>query len=126
MKIKFFNPENLDKNLKATVHKSGKMGFTIESARKMDLSAEKSMSIGINEDDEEDKNLYIVVNPSKQKDSFPILKAGNYYYVNTKPLFDSLKFDYLKKNISFELSEDKIENMKVFIFKTTEKERTTK
>jgi hypothetical protein len=126
MKIKFFNAESLDKNLKATIHKSGKMGFTIESARKMNLSPEKSLSIGINEEDEEDKNLYIVVNPSRQKDAFTILKAGSYYYVNTKPLFDNLKFDYVRNNISFDLSEDKIEDMKIFVFKTKEKERAIK
>jgi len=126
MKIKFFNPESLDKNLKATVHKSGKMGFTIEAASKMDLNSEKSLSIGINEDDIEDKNLYVVINPTKQKDAFSILKAGSYYYVNTKPLFNNLKFDYLRKNISFEISEDEIENMKIFIFKTKEKDRVIK
>src|SRR5437868_2395334 len=106
MKIRFFNPESLDKNLKATVHRSGKMGFTIEAAKKMELSSEKSMSIGINEDDELDVNLYIVVHSSKQKESFPVLKAGAYHYVNTKPLFDSLKLDYLKYSISFEISEE--------------------
>ncbi len=126
MKIKFFNPEYLEKNLKATVHKSGKMGFTIESARKMQLSPEKSLLIGINEDDLEDKNLYVIVNQSRQNDAFPVLKAGEYYYVNTKPIFDNLKFEYVEKNISFELSEENINNVKVFVFKTKEKERVNK
>ena len=46
--------------------------------------------------------------------------------MNTKPLFDSLKLEYLKKNISFDISEDTIENMKLFVFKIKEKERVIK
>jgi hypothetical protein len=126
MKIKFLSPDSLDKNLKATVHKSGKMGFTIEAAKKMGLDINKSLSIGINEDDTEDKNLYVVINSNKRSDSFSLLKTGEYYYVNTKPLFDNLKYDYINKSIVFELSEDKIEDTKLFIFKTKEKERTIK
>ena len=126
MKIKFFNPESLDKNLKATIHKSGKMGFTIEASAKMGLSNDTSLSIGMDEDNAEDRNLYAVVNKTKQKDAFAVLKAGDYYYVNTKPLFNNLKFDYLKNSISFEITEDEIEGMKMFIFKIKEKERISK
>jgi ribosomal protein L13E len=78
MKIKFLSPDSLDKNLKATVHKSGKMGFTIEAAKKMGLDINKSLSIGINEDDTEDKNLYVVINSNKRSDSFSLLKTGEY------------------------------------------------
>jgi hypothetical protein len=126
MKIKFFHPGELDKNIRATVHKSGKMGFTIEAAKKMGLSPDKSMSIGMNEENSEDKNLYVLINKSKQKDSFSILKAGDYYYVNTNPLFNSLKLDYTKNSISFDIAEDEIDGMKVFVFKIKEKERIVK
>ncbi|MBS1501169.1 MAG: hypothetical protein JST32_03855 [Bacteroidetes bacterium] len=126
MKIKFFNPNELDRNLKATVHKSGKMGFTIEAANKMGLSIQKGMLIGYNEDDNTDKNLYIVIDKDKQESSFQILKAGAYYYVNTKPLFDTLKVDYVNKTISFDIMEEDIEGLKVFFFKIKEKERAKK
>jgi hypothetical protein len=107
MKIKFFNPDTLDKNLKATVHKTGKLGFTTEAAKKLELSPEKSASIGMNEDDENDKNLYLVINPIRTSGAFNVSKAGEYFYINTKALFDSLKIDYTKDSVVYEINEEK-------------------
>lgn len=117
MKLKFFNPNNLDKNLKATAHKTGKLGFTVDAAKKLQLSVEKTAGIGINEDDEADKSLYVVVYPDKQEGAFNISKAGKYYYINTKALFDSLKIDYQKDYVVYDISEETIDDQKVFKFK---------
>lgn len=126
MKIKFLTPSSLEKNLKATVHRSGKLGFTIELAKKMDLSTDKSISIGINEEEEEDKNLYILVNSDKRSDAFSVLKAGDYYYVNLKALFDNLKYDYENRSISFDVVEEDLGGVDVFVFKFKQKERMNK
>ncbi len=126
MKIKFFIPDSLDKNLKATVHKSGKMGFTIEAAKKMGLGVEKGLSIGINEEDQEDKNLYVLVDEKKKIENFPILKAGNYFYINTKPLFDSMKIDYVNNYIAYDISKEDFEKESMFVLKRKEKERIKK
>jgi len=121
MKLKFFNPDNLDKNLKATAHKTGKLGFTVDAARKMQLSVEKSAGIGINEDDQSDKSLYVIIYPNKQEGAFNISKAGQYYYINTKALFDSLKIDYVKDYVVYDISEKTIDNQEMFKFKRREK-----
>jgi len=126
MKIKFISPKSIERNIKASVHKSGKMGFTIEAADKLLLSIQKSMSIGINEDDKTDRNLYVIINKNRQDDAFPILKAGAYYYVNTKDFFKSLNWDYDKNSISFDIVEENIDDMQVFMFKLAEKERAKK
>ena len=101
MKLKFFNPNQLDKNLKATIHKS----------------SDKSIGIAVNEEDLEDNNFYLVVYPDKQSGAFNINKAGSYYYLNTKPLFDNLKLDYITNAITFDIIEETIDSQKVFIFK---------
>ena len=54
MKITFFNPDELDKNLKVTIHKTGKMGFTMDAAKKLSLIDMKSANIGVNNEDPED------------------------------------------------------------------------
>ncbi|HVS93437.1 MAG TPA: hypothetical protein VHE59_15465 [Mucilaginibacter sp.] len=123
MKIKFFNVQKLDRNLKATVHQTGKTGFTIEAADKMQLTTDKSISIGVNEDDENDRNLYAVVNPDKREDSFPVLKAGLYYYINTKPLFKTLKMDYEKGNIVYEIVKEEIDGTEVYVFELKENKK---
>lgn len=118
MAIKFFKVKELDRNLKATVHQSGKMGFTIEAAKKMELTIDKSVSIGMDEDIIEDTNLYVVVNDTKEEDSFPVLKAGAYYYINTKPLFSTLKIEYKKNNISYEITKGEKDGMELFVFES--------
>jgi hypothetical protein len=117
MKLKFINPEALDKNLKATVHKSGKLGFTMDAARKLKLGEGKSASIAINEDDVSDENLYVVIHEGLRNDAYKISKAGQYYYINTKALLDHLKINYLKQNVVFDISREFIENQTVFKFK---------
>ncbi len=121
MKLKFFNPNNLDKNLKATVHKTGKLGFTIDAAKRMQLSVEKTAAIGFNADDETDKSLYVIIYPDKHEGTFKISKAGKYYYINTKALFDSLRIDYARDYVAFDISEEIIDNQKLFKFKRKEK-----
>lgn len=123
MKLKFLNPNSLERNVKATVHKSGKMGFTLEASKKMELTTEKSISIAINDDDKEDSSLYVIVNKSRDMDAYPILKAGEYHYANLTPLFDSLGVDYKKFAIFYDISEERIENELVFRFKRREKQR---
>lgn len=123
MKLKFFNPDDLDKNLKATVHKTGKLGFTVEAAKKMELSKEKSAGIGINDEDSSDNSLYVVIYPEKKEGAFSISKAGAYYYINTKALFDSLRIDYVKDNVVYDISKTDIEGQVVFKFKRREKHK---
>ncbi|MDP4283847.1 MAG: hypothetical protein Q8891_05455 [Bacteroidota bacterium] len=123
MKLKFLNPDKVEKNIKGTIHKSGKLGFTIQAANKLQLNKGKSVGIAINEDDESDKNLYIEIYSEKKEHSLPILKAGDYFYVNTKDLFDSLKFDYINNYITFDISELEISGNVYFKFKFKERKR---
>jgi hypothetical protein len=94
MKLKFINPDELDNNVKATIHKTGKLGFTAKAAKRFNLKQGMSVSIGINEDNKNDKNLYIVFNKEPKSDSFRISKAGGYFYAQTKGLFQHLCVDY--------------------------------
>ncbi len=123
MKLKFLNPEKGEKNLKATIHKSGKLGFTIQAAEKLKLEKGKSIGIAINEDDENDKNLYVEIYSENKPHSLSALKAGDYFYLNTKDLFNSLKMDYVNKFISFNISEIDINGTTYFKFAYKAKER---
>lgn len=114
MKLNFYNADRLDRNLKATAHKSGKLGFTLEAASKLDLTTQKSIGIATNGEDEGDRTLYIVVYETRQPGAFKVGVAGDYYYINTKPLFDMLKIDYVKDWVVFDIIEDTIENQKIF------------
>ena len=57
----------------------------------------------LNEEDENDLNLYAKIYDSAQEGAFKISKAGDYYYVNTKNLFDSLGIDYKNTKIIYDI-----------------------
>jgi hypothetical protein len=116
MKIKFFNPDSLDKNLKATVHKSGKLGFTVDAARRLKLETNKSAAIGTNEDDPLDDSLYIIIYNEVRSGAFRIAKAGQYYYINLKALFDALKINYKQESVVYDISEEPLGDEMIFKF----------
>ena len=126
MKLKFFKLADLDKNLKATVHRTGKMGFTFDAAKKLNLATMKSANIGANDEDHTDKNLYLVLYADEKQGDFKVIKAGKYFYINTKVLFDNLKIDYINETVSFDITQQEIEGQKVFAFKRRIKTKKTK
>jgi len=124
MEIEFYDPNLLDKNLKATAHKSGKLGFTVDAANKLELSQEKSIGIGHDKSNPADKNLYVVVYNENRPHAFKVNKAGLYYYVNMKPLFDTLKIDYKKESVVFDIAEHgHIDGHKLYRFEKREKKQ---
>ena len=117
VRIKLYKLDELDKNLKVTVHKTGKMGFTSDAATKLKLPTNKSADIGFNEADLTDKNLYLFIYPEDKKGQFKVIKAGQYYYLNTKVLFDNLKIDYTKDTISYEIVPEDVNDNRVYVLK---------
>jgi hypothetical protein len=122
MKLRYFDATTLDRNLKATVHKSGKLGFTIEAAKKMKLDPSKSVVMATNEDEPDDNNLYAIVHGNSAKGAFPVRKGGQYYYINTKPLFDLLKINYVKEFVQYAISEMELEGETIYKLSRKEKE----
>ncbi len=105
MKISFFKPETITGNFKCTIHQNGKLGFSRNAINKMNIDVNKYVKIGINEEDLSDKNLYMFLQDNKDEETFKINKAGHYYYLNTKFLFDKLKIDYNRNKIIYDLQE---------------------
>ncbi len=116
MKIKFVKPKEINQNCKATIHKSGKLGFSLAASEKLNLNTNRYLKIGINEDDDSDKNLYILIDDVQTEDSLRISKAGNYYYANTKALFDDLKENFRELNIIYDIIDFELGDMKLYKF----------
>jgi hypothetical protein len=103
MKLRFISPFELDSNIKVTIHKTGKLGFTMAAAKKFGLDKGMSMSIGIDEEDKNSRNLYAIIYGDDSGD-FKIARAGQYYYAQTRDLFKYLKVDYSKGDIIYDIS----------------------
>lgn len=103
MKLVFLKAEEIEHNAKATVHSSGKLGFSSDAIDFLNLTVGKTIQFAQNAEDEDDVNLYAIINDNIQEGAFRISKAGNYFYVNTRNLFDSLGIDYKNTKIIYDL-----------------------
>lgn len=114
MDLKFFDADEIQGNAKCTVHKSGKLGFSMDAIEMMNLNEDKSISIAKGEDYEENGNLYFKVHDTVVKGAFSVSKAGEYYYLNTKNLFNRLELNYQKDKIIYDVVEVEIEDETFF------------
>ena len=94
MKIRNFTKKDLNKPLRLTIQKTGRLGFTSEAAQIMNLDVVKSADIGQNDENQEDKSLYLSFQNDKETGLFPIRKAGSYYFIDIKDLLDTLEIKY--------------------------------
>ena len=92
---------------KGTIHASGRFGFTEATAKELKLTNRSAVKFAVDEDDND--ALYLINCKTPDEDAFKVLKAGNYFSVNAKSLFDSLGLDYKNQNIMFDMM--KVENM---------------
>ena len=109
MKIKYYKPKVITGKAKCTIHQNGKMGFSRQAIKKLGLDTNRYAKIGFNEEDENDKALYLKIQRDQDEDAYKINKAGEYFYLNTKYLFDDLNIDYVRKKIIYDIQEIEIE-----------------
>lgn len=116
MKIQFVKPTAANVNVKATIHINGKLGFSKAATKKFSLDEGKFIKIGVNSDDESDNNLYVIIKNFDDGESLKIHKSGQYYFVNTKQLFDSLNVDYRNNKIIYDVEDFEYSNIKMHKF----------
>jgi hypothetical protein len=114
MKIKYFSPVDTEKNLKCTIHITGKLGFSRNAIKQLGIEGSKYIKLGLNEDNKDDKSLYMVIQSEKDVQSFKINKAGNYYYLNTKHLFDEMGIEYKKNKVIYDIMDVEIDDTKMY------------
>lgn len=113
MKLKFIKAEETGRNAKATVHTTGKLGFSRDAIDYLGISEESAIQFAQNTEDENDNNLYAKIYGSNQEGAFKIYKAGNYFYVNTKNLFDTLGIDYRNTKIIYDIVKGEYEGEQI-------------
>ncbi|MCF2443276.1 hypothetical protein L0657_04850 [Dyadobacter sp. CY345] len=126
MKLNFVKASELDGNIKATIHKSGKLGFSSGAHKKLELDKNRFIKIAFGEDYSETKILFAILHEDEDTDSFNIAKAGDYYYGNTKALFDELEIDYETQKVIYDIKETQYDGKKIFKLKPRIFEREKK
>jgi hypothetical protein len=123
MKLEKIKPPDSAGLLKATIHSSGKLGFSAGAIKAMNINSNSFVQIALNAEDKSDQNLYAFITKQADENALKINKAGDYYYVNTKALFDKLEIDYRKNKIMFDIVEIEYEGEIVFKLVRREKDR---
>ncbi len=124
MAIKILSAKEYATKLKCTIHASGRMGFTEATADKLKLSEKSAVKFAV--DENESSELYLIKVGEVDEESFKVSKAGGYYSVNAKILFDNLGFDYVNNVISFDMVEVKMEGIEDDIYKLIKREKPRK
>ena len=114
--ISIIKTSDFNVKLKVTIHSSGRLGFTADTAAKLDLSDRTFIKFA--KDDEIDNELFMVFVDKEDEDTFKVIKSGNYFYLQTTAMFQSFGYDFKKFNIMFDMVRmsdyDKIVNGKVY------------
>ena len=100
--IKFYSAKQYSAKLKVTIQATGKLGFTDDTAKELELSTQTYIKLGADESDPD--VMYLVVLQEADDDAFKVCKAGDYYYLPTTVLFLSLGYDFRNKTIIFDLT----------------------
>lgn len=100
MGITIISAKQFATKLKATVQKSGRLGFTAETGKALGLECGKFAKFA---KDDEKGILYLIIIEVGNEDAFPIRENGGYYFIPTRQMFDALGMDYATYNIMFDL-----------------------
>lgn len=107
--IEFLAPEGRYP-AKATVHRSGKLGFSQGAHLLVDFEKNKFFKIGRRKVEmEEVNNDVLIMLPVEAEDemTFKVQSAGGYYYLKTKRLLNQLNIDYRNEaeTVTFDMDE---------------------
>jgi hypothetical protein len=114
IKLKFLPPKDSIGIVKGTVHRSGKLGFSSGAIKKLNLDKNPYYKIAINEEDMQDKDLYLVPSVESDSEALKASKAGDYYYLRIKHILDHLRIDYVNETVIFDINEVTENEMKYY------------
>ncbi|MBN2867568.1 MAG: hypothetical protein JXK08_02755 [Flavobacteriaceae bacterium] len=121
--LKFENPRDEYGVIKATIHKSGRLGFSSGAQKFMNLSENQRYKVGFNQNDSNDESIYLVGTSKENEQGFKIYKAGAYYYLKLKSVFKNNGIDYKNENTIYDI--EKINNGMEY-YKLNKRERVSR
>jgi hypothetical protein len=106
--IEFFESGDRYGPVKATVQKSGRLGFSSGAIKLLEIDGNKLFKIGrkkLESSDSNNQTLLLIPVDTEDEFTFRALKAGDYYYLKTKRLLNQLSIDYRNENVIFDIDE---------------------
>ena len=104
-----WSAKDLNRRLRATVHRSLKMGYTRDTAAALKLKEGMGILLFTNGRPPKANDLYMKLLPGRTEESYRINKAGSYYYAATRGFFEELgkqlSIDFEGGGISYDMTE---------------------
>lgn len=126
MDINFWKPISSAGIVKATIHKSGKLGFSQAAKDKLGINQNSYLMIGTNKDNKKDNAIYLRIVKENNEMTLKANKAGQYFYLNTKDFFNEIGVDYQRKTVIYDIIDLSVGNEKLYKLIPREKERKKK
>ncbi len=104
MALSVYSAKNYSTKLKVTVQKTGKLGFTADTANSLCLTPESCIKIACDEEQADD--LYMIVCNEPDEDGFKVGLNSGYYSLPTTLLLKELGLDYTHNTVIFDLSRE--------------------
>lgn len=104
MSLTVFSAKNYSAKLKVTVQATGKLGFTSETAKSLNLSPDTYIKIA--SDNGSADSLYMIICQNPDEDGFKVNRISGYYSLPTSVLLTELGIDYKMKTVIYDLSRD--------------------
>lgn len=121
---KLVQATRLSKIAKASVHRTGRLGFSQGAARMLELGENRTILLF----EGEGRNLFLVVVTGRDERGFFVRGIGDYWYIATKVYYDQAGIDYAKNVVDYEVTElpDRFEERPVFHLRYREHVRGAK
>jgi hypothetical protein len=103
MGIKFHKPPQNEGNIKMTIHFNGKTGFSEAAVKMLNIDETSYIMLGYDDTNKQKGIEYLAALSTKDETAYKLHKAGKYYYLNTKRLYDGLNYEYTKKKYIFDI-----------------------
>lgn len=126
MEINFWKPTTSVGVIKATIHKSGKLGFSQAAIDKLELNQDIYLMVGTSKENKKDNSIYLAISTESNEMAIKVNKAGNYYYLNTKDFFNEIGVDFKNKSIIYDIVDISSESGKLYKLIPREKDRKRK
>lgn len=126
MGFKIQDPTIQPKRPRASIHKSGKIGFNSDAHEFMELTPDSRFLVAMDEDDPTDSDIILIPASSDHEKAIKPSKGGDYLYLHLRPLLDRMGFDYENYKYRYDIEEDEFEGRTAYrlVLRDEIKERT--
>jgi len=90
--------------IKAQLHKTGKLGFSIEAIKKFNLDNSKGLMFAVDDNGSQDE-FFALVAPKTTPGALQLKRAGSYLTAYSPSTFNMLGYKYKQENYIFAIEE---------------------